>query len=339
MVKNNNAFSGMNKSSVVDAYLRNIHELRVWTDIAFLPVIGYFVHQTESKGDKITLPSKTFEDNKKYLESLGCKYLKRNFRFEVDQKSEEKVYDAISSMIRHTRKEVDYSALDTLDYFIEYPELTKDLNLHPNIVRNIIETSERYHHKTTEQIDKIFEDFEKSELNKEPERKELSPRRSNINFNKFTEPFQLYAYVLSDVKKTIDFEMLKLYDFLAESGYKQIRSNKLIEVENSLVELGETEYFKVPYFLEILPQKEGDKLEADEIALDIWASNVRRTIDLKKILAHEFVEYISQEENKSHLRAFQKGYYPELFSLIYLFGKPESAGKIKIDYSKLIEKI
>ena len=198
MVDANNSFMGLNRIPELDAYLRNLNDFRIAAELSFLPVIQYFTHLSESTSAKIKLPTRIFEDQKEYLEQLGIKYFHRPFDFIANPENSLKVFDLMSKIIGRTRKTLDYCLLDSLDFLIEYPDV--EINIHPNLLGELLSTGKKYHH-----------DISRLKCSVETNLNDISTfkKKSLDHINKYVNPFQLYTSVLSDVKRAIDFEVLK----------------------------------------------------------------------------------------------------------------------------------
>ncbi len=317
MVRANNSYDGTNTPEM-DAYLRNLNDFRVAVELSFLPIISHFVVIGESTHQKVILPSRIFEDQRDYLEQLGIKYHKRVFDFEISLEEPLEAYDALTKLVRHSRKGMEYSLLDLTDFILDHLEVFADVRIHPNIARPVIEAARKYHNKTAPILESALKNMVTEPNAAHPEEHKS---KTLTAFRKFSSPFQLYAFVLGNVKKAIDFDVLKLYDFLLEQDITEIRSNKFLEIEYDLVEMGQAEYAKEGYNVNVLPLVQDNGTTHTDIILDQWSANLRRTLDLRSILAKDFTDYLRSEQAQEDRRLFRTGAYPELSALVHHFYK------------------
>jgi len=339
MVKQNNSYSGLGQSCI-DAYIRNIEEFRRGIENSLLPVVSFFVANSESNNglddnqnanskSPIIMPVSVLADNKKYLQSLGQKYFKRDFDFIASDTERLKVYDVISNVIHRSRKAYQYAYCDLMDILFKKPDLFGDIKIPAHVIINARENVIEYNHRLPNFME---EDIAKQEVTSNINKlsNTISNNVASNNMltksvfdvaihNKFPTPAHLYAYILSDVKKSIDFEILKLYDYLCENSNLTIRSNKLIKIYEELKYIGEVEYTKVPFNATVLPANNLSEMNLDDICLDELSANIARGIDAKTILADDLVRFMNHPEGRELKNVFHKGYYPELQALVHQY--------------------
>jgi hypothetical protein len=311
MVRLNNSYRGANSPNM-DAYLRNLNDLRVGIEVNVLPVLGHFIANSEASDleGKVLVPSKIIESERKYLEHLRQQYFKRDFDFVADPDSSQKSYDVLTKLIRQTRQATSYCQLDIYDFMVEHPKVFEGVELPPNVAISVNETGEIYHH------DKIDPQYLESIIEAHPRIDPLFSADSALpQIRKYRHPFQLYFSILGDVKRTLDFELLKMYDFLVEQGKEEVRSTKLLEILDCVRTLGEREYYKQRFAVKVKPFGRDYEPDNEDLVLDEWASNLRRVITLKDGLTTDFIDYLS-EAPEEEIFIYRSGSYPELFSLI-----------------------
>lgn len=323
MVRVNNSYDGTNTPEM-DAYLRNLNDFRVAVELSFLPIISHFVVIGESAHQRVLLPSRIFEDQREYLEHLGIKYHKREFDFEISPEEPVEAYDALTRLVRHSRKGMEYSLLDFTDFILEHPEVFADVRIHLNIAKPAIEAARKYHHETSLILESALKDMVPKPNAAHPEEHKS---KTLTAFRKFSSPFQLYAFVLSSVKRAIDFEALKLYDFFLDQGITEVRSNKLLEIKSGLAELAQAEYAKRRCDVHVLPLAQDAETGHTELIVDQWAANLRRAFDLRKVLANDFTDYLQSGQAQEDRCLFRTGAFPELVALVHYFYK----GKVPED--------
>lgn len=336
MVLVNNSYAGVN-NPFVDAYIRNLNEYRISIELAILPILNDLITNTER--DAIKIPAKILESERKFLKHIAEKYHKRKFDFIVDIKTNTKIYDALTKLIRISHKSCYFCVLDFLDIAEEEPRLLKKIKIPDNLIISIEETREIYPRSLPKVIRNINK-INKINLIRTKDYKRIFDVKS---LKKCPNEFELYIEILANIKKAIDFEILKLYDFLLETKLKQIHSNKLLEVYQEVLWLGEIEYYKKSIGkINILPlRKVGEgKYSSKDIILDEWCSNIRRAVELKKELALDLVKLMLDKEFKTEKRIYQLGgYSPEIYGLLYWFFKgqiPQELKRIK-DKNKFLK--
>ena len=307
MVRANNSYDGINESPM-DDYIRNLNDSRVGIELSFLPVIDYFVCESESSEEKVLLPSKIFEDQRDYLRELGMKYHNRGFDFMINPEDSFEVYDNLTKLIRKSRKTVEYCLLDSIEFMTLREDLFERVNIPRNVALSIAAIHSDY---PALKFPKNIKNVLSTENFDFPSLKKSENKNHQKGFNKFKTPFNLYSYVLSDVKRTIDFEALKVYDFLLETNLERIRSNKLIEIGDRLRDLGESEYCKKSYDVYLEPLRLGGTEK--DIIIDEWSSNIRRLFELKDSVAKDFIDFLEKNDDERIL--FESGVYPELLGL------------------------
>ncbi|MBN2881247.1 hypothetical protein JXM83_04300 [Candidatus Woesearchaeota archaeon] len=317
MVEINNSYN-ISKNKLVNSYIRNVDEYRKSVENALLPVISFFVMKNELGEEVVNLPSKIFNDQINYIKRLSLRYHKRNFEFALNPNNTESVYDYITRMIRHSKKGYQYSLCDLFDFMIKEPEQFSNVELPANLVAIAHEETKEFNHIIPSNINPI--------VNKQTIYSSHNYIKSN--FVKYKTPEQLYAFVLSNVKRGIDFEILKMYDFLLENKFDEIRSDKLLDIENRFRQISETEYTKQGLEFKLKPGI--DKKESD-IWIDEWASNIRRGIETQDSLAKDFIDFIFSSEGTSTRNNFKQGSYPELIALVNHFYHGFVPKRIKLD--------
>jgi len=296
----------------MDAYLRNLNELRIRMEVDVLPVLGHFIANSEASGleNKVIIPSRIIESERNYLHYLKEQYFKRDFDFIVDPGFPEKSYDVLTKLIRKSRKVVAYCQLDIYDFMTEHPEVFENVVLPPNVAISVNHTGEIYHHDRIDpqHLESIVESCPKIDPS-------FSNEEALPQINKYRQAFQLYFSVLSDVKRTCDFEILKMHDFLVEHGKEEVRSTKLLEIFDDVRILGEREYYKQRFATEVKPFDGAYKPTKEDLILDEWASNLRRIIALKNSLTTDLIDYLFDAPEEETF-VYRTGSYPELSSLI-----------------------
>ncbi len=339
MVKQNNSYSGIgiNNQTYVDAYIRNVEEFRRSIENSLLPIVSFFIAKNEQlePKSKLIMPVSVLADNKRYLQSLGKEYFKRDFDFIASDTERLKIYDVISNVIYRVKKTYQYGYCDFMDALFKYPELLNYITLPAHIVRNAKRNVVDYNHA----LPKIIEDapniypHEEKKVNFTKSASTSSTLFDKVSsdgmltkpvfdvavHNKFPTPIHLYAYVLSDIKKSVDFEILKLYDYLCENENLTIHSNKLIKIYEELKYIGEVEYTKVPFKTKVLPANDLTKMTVEDICLDELSANISRGIDAKVLLGKDLIAFMNHPEGKELQEVFGKGYYPELQALVHQY--------------------
>lgn len=312
MVLKNNSFRGIHYPEM-DAYLRNLNDFRAGVDVSLLPIIGHFVANSEGQeeeGSKILIPSGIIESERGYLQYLKDQYYKRDFEFVVDPENPIRAYDTLTKLIRRSRQAVSYSLLDVYDFMAEQPGVFMGVKLPPNVAITIDENGTHYNH------DKINPEYLEGIIDTCPNiDPHFIPDGAQPQIKKYQFPFQLYFSVLGDVKRIIDFELLKMYDYLVEHGEEDLHSTKLVEVFDNVSALGEREYYKQRIGTRVKPFGPDQELTQQDLVLDEWASNLRRIVDLKEALTGDLIEYLNNAPKEERL-IYRTGAYPELFSLI-----------------------
>jgi hypothetical protein len=309
----NSSFSGVN-APVADAYLRNLHEFRVNAEVALLPVINYLVAQTEDGRKR--LPAQLLEHQKPYLEALARRYHKREFRFLGDEEPEDPAYRALAQLLHKTKKTVSYCLNDLYDLMHESGLALHDLKVHDNILLLTKEVAQTYHKRIPPVIASRLEELSSPRQGAGHCEGTAAPSSPSTRAcEKFATPFQLYAAILGSVKRTIDFEALKLYDFLLETDQEVLRSDALLEIAPSVRKLGEGEYVKRPFIRRMAPLGEKDYLSPEgreRVFLEEWGSNIRRALELKTLLAYDLLAYLKEDTLRKPGRLLLAGHYPEL---------------------------
>jgi hypothetical protein len=319
MVQQNNSYSGLGQSCI-DAYIRNVEELRRGIENSLLPIVGFFVANSESQSNPV-LPLGIMADNKDYLKSLGKKYFKRDFDFTSSDTERLKVYDILSNLIYRSRKTYQYAYCDLMDILFLKPKLFEDVVLPAHVIYNSKINVGEYNHKLPKSIEEIVIPKELSEIKPSIVSTNMltKPVFDVAIHNKFPTPAHLYSYVLSDIKKSIDFEILKLYDYLCENDDMIIHSNKMLKIYEELKYIGEIEYTKVPFKTTVLPANNILEMSLNDICLDELSANIARGIDAKTILAMDLVMFMNHPEGRELKNIFHKGYYPELQALVHQY--------------------
>ncbi|GEM_PF-4440732 len=294
----------------INTYVRNIEKLRKTIENSLLYVVSYFVEHSESIDEKI-MSVGILVDNKSYLQELGQKYFKRNFDFQANNIETLKVYGVLSNLIHHSKKLCQYDYCELVDFMKNKPEYFKDITWPDNVISNINSNIKEYH-KTPLLL--IQKDSVK------PCRISTDLKPTNIDtiiHNKFLSPVHLYADTLSNIKKAIDFESLKFYDYLCEQDIPRIHSNKLLSIIDDLKDLCEHEYTKNILSISVSPVNSASQLTHKEIFIDELASNIHRGMDTKNLLALDLQKFLKHSEGKELSEGIKKGFYPELRTLIY----------------------
>lgn len=315
MVYINNGFA--NNNQVVDWYFRNLEEYRSGVENTFLPVLSYFIFYSENYNGSILLPSKLLEDQREYLKDLWEKYYQRNFSFRVDDQNINPAFDQISKLIRHTKKWFKYSYCDFLDFIIQYPELFQDVKIPYNVAKRALEETKEFNHIATQRLQDIVKFSSKNTF--QAPINDIQKNTTVPTYKKYLTPFQLYMFVLSNVKRALDFEILKLYDYLAECPRKNIFSNKLLEIESELIEAGQWEYTKFAYTTKVCACQVDQRISDHDIWIDQWSANIRRVIDTQKLITSDLIEYLRHPSNKANIPFIRSGCYPEIVSLLNRF--------------------
>lgn len=280
MVVINNGFSGVNDPAT-DAYIRNLNDFRVGVELSLLPILNYLIAKPE-----FTIPSALFKKEEEYLKFLASRYYKQSFKLQFGE-SDDLVFRLLISAIEKSRKKVSYSLNDLLDLVHMYGDELTQTRFHKNVVLTTIVASEKFYKKIPSRFDEQI-DLKISPLKEEKPSYDLK--------TKFKSPLQLYGQVLYELFRTIDFELLKLYDFLFEFGYPVIRSSALLEIIDDVIELGQSEYAKKGLFydgkliknnknsISILPF---DEFTISDRMIEEWCSNLRRALELKVLLTKD----------------------------------------------------
>jgi hypothetical protein len=305
MVERNNNFSGLN-SEEIDAYIRNFKEFGAEIEVSLLPILDYL-------SDESSVSSKILEGEIEYLNKLSDHYQKNSLDLEINSDPEEnEIYDTITKLIRKSRKAVEYSFLDNIEFMSESPELFEKVELPRNVALCINEVAGEYSHQLPDEISEKVEVSERSvELTGETEDKV-----SRNKFSKYPSPFHVYIDVLGNVKKSVDFEILKMYDFLCEHDLKEIKSNKLMEIEDEVNFTGNVEYRKRPHSVEISSHKNSEEISNSDLIMNEWASNLRRGVELKENISWDLVNYLMDSGEESEKKLIKSGVYPEVNALL-----------------------
>jgi len=328
MVEINNNLRGTN-APVIDAYLRNLNEYRANVENAILPLISYFVDMTESQITTVRLPSSIFEDQKDYLIRIAKRYHKREFDVVVNPSEPLEVYNLITQLIRTNKKAVQYSLCDCIDFMFLHPHLFEDVTLNYNLAKAVQEETVEYNHKHSQKLNKIIEE---AEINFKKKQQKKQREITYPSFTKFASPQHVYLFMLDNMKRAADFEILKLYDFLREYEPLVIHSNKLKEIEENLKRRGEGEYTKKPFKTKILHHEKRTVRTLEDIFIDQWSANIRRSIEAQTPMAHNFVNYIKTQEGKKAHKLYTLGTYPDLISLLHHHFKGDIPKHLKIDF-------
>lgn len=329
MVKENNPFNGLNKHPIEDEYIRFLHEYRVASELAALPVINFLVKQTEQAGeDKVLLPTPYLTNAKPFLKALTSYYPKRNFVFESTEESELEIYGFIGSLIKDIEKNVLYCLNDLVDLAFKEEERKGKLDLIvPDSIKKQTAKAAAYYHK---EMPEAFEDFPKA-LIVTWDVEEKQARRSEFPvFQIYNSPDALYADMLSILKvQAMDYSELRLYDFLVQTEHKEMHSTNLHEIIRRMDYLAQSHYVKPVHDVDIrqsLPEDYGDEeVKEISVATEELASNIRRVHDLRRKIAERFVEYLNSEtKTRAHEDVYEgylRGNYPHLGALVEGFFK------------------
>ncbi|MCA9478160.1 MAG: hypothetical protein KC535_03370 [Nanoarchaeota archaeon] len=277
MVVLNNGFSGVNDPAT-DAYVRNLHDFRVGVELAVLPILNYLISKP-----KFVLPSALFEKEREYLEFLAKRYHKQPLQFTTSD-ADELIFRLLVSAIEKSRKKVSYCLNDLLDLVHMHGDNLTQTRFHKNIVLTSLVASEKFYKLIPGRFQKEI-DLETDEL--VPVKPTYAPKL------RFKSPLELYGQVMYELFRTIDFELLKLYDFLFEFGYREIRSSALLEIIDEVLRLGQEQYTKVGIHydgktirrdddsISILPSTDQT---LQDLMIEEWCSNLRRALELKDLL-------------------------------------------------------
>ncbi len=278
---------------VLDSYLGNLFECRTNSQTALLPIIDYLVGTKEQtqKGD-VSLPHCILGSERSYLDYLQRKYHKRPLSFSVSniRNQDSAILDAITKLIRKTRKYSDDAVLGLSDLFENRPEL-EDYILMTPFKKTITEVAEQYHHTTPQSLllqPSVSEENTKGLLKKALpySLQTLDQQPSDIE--------NIYTTMYASIKTyAIDFEVLKLYDFLCETDEQQYKSNNLVEIEPSLIAIGQRDYAKLPFTTAIVPSSDKDEQQTDHIIIDEWASTIRKALELRESIASDYHQLYS----------------------------------------------
>lgn len=293
MVGINNGFE-YTESFLFDSYLRNIFECRNSSQTSLLPITNYLAGLIEqTQGTTAQLPHCILGSERAYLEYLRTKYHKRPISFSVTNRrdSSSDTLDTITKLIRKTRKYTDYAVLDITDLLEEHPEFSSNA-LPPSFVRTIAEVGEYYHH----QIPDVFSHNTQTD----PKEKSSGLLKKALSYSqkhpaqKVSAIDDVYRTMYFEVKKhAIDFEVLKLYDFLYETDEPEIASDKLLEIEPDLTGIAQTEYAKRPFTTTITPSSDKHNQAPDALIIDEWASNIRKALELRESIASDYQQLYS----------------------------------------------
>lgn len=302
VVRINNGLDGLN-SRVLDAYLRNVHDSSASIEVQLLDVLNHLISETERDGAVVVSP--LLKSREGFLEELRTRYHKRPFH--LDAGTPDPVYDRIGRMVRFSEKMLAYNLSDVHDFMIDHPEVLLHANIHPNILLRVGGAIEKFHKRPIKQIP----------LQKEvPIQTKRPPVHDALNrFPKYNESFALYTAVASNIKRlAVDFEILKLYDFLQEEQPPDVQSPSLFEVYPAVQMIGEAEYCKQAIDLAV----DGGETPQDEfdIVIEEWSSNIRRGIQLRKAIGEDFVSYLNRHASERDLILYRSGAYPELTILV-----------------------
>lgn len=337
MVKfNNNYILGQ---EYVNNYVRHIEELRKNIENSLLPMVSFLIEKDYSKTHK-KIPAGILVGEKKYLQDIGKKYFNRDFDFVVSENETLQVYHVLSKLIHSSKKLCQYDYCELVDFIIDRPEYFAEVIFPDNIITNTELNIKEYNKELPTLLNK--KDLLKKEFSDTTKtHKELSDIvdsnskiissnniinnamnntiiTNSIN-NKFLTPAHLYAQVLSNIKRSIDFESLKLYDYLCELSKNEssVHSNKLLLVYDDLKKLSEQEYTKIYSNLVVYPSNDILDLSREEVFIDELASNIARGMNAKKLLALDLKDFLEHVEGKELKDGLDKGFYPELRALIY----------------------
>ena len=308
MVEFNNSYSL--GQEYVNNYVRNIEELRKTIENSLLYIVSYFVERGESE-DSIVIPAGILANNKSYLQELGKKYFKRNFDFRVDKNDTLAVYSVLSNLIHHSKKLCQYDYCELVDFMTDKPEYFTDVSIPLKIISNTDSNIKEYYKMIPASMQKGLQKSVRIVDSHKPS------TIDRVVQNKFISPVHLYADVLSNIKKGIDFESLKLYDYLCEQDKPQICSNKLLAIFEELKYLCEQEYTKTLLRTVVSSVNDISDLTREEVFIDELASNIHRGMDTKKLLSLDLQKFLNHPEGKDLSDGLDNGFYPELRALIY----------------------
>jgi hypothetical protein len=272
MVSANNCLT--ENTAVLDGYLRSLHDFRVGTETALLPVIDYFISLGSS-----TVDSGLLTAEQTYLENLARKYYKRPFSITL-RETDQSIVDALTKLIRKSRHAVEYSLSDAADFLAEQQAYLADVPL--RIAEAVQAIAVVKHHK---QID----------LPAAQKTVTYAADTAVTPFLKYETAEQLYVSVLSNVKRAIDFDVLRLYDFLLESPTAY--STKVLECKNDLISLATQEYGK-----QVLGNSIHPSTDPCHRVLDEWGSHTRRILELRYALKED-VKKLSLQERSPEVNA------------------------------------
>ncbi|MGV8086951.1 MAG: hypothetical protein ACP5N1_04940 [Candidatus Woesearchaeota archaeon] len=338
MVEFNNSY--LLGQEYVNNYVRHIEELRKNIENSLLPIVSFLIEKDYSKTHK-KLPAGALAGEKKYLQDIGKKYFNRDFDFLVSENENLHIYHVLSKLIHSSKKLCQYDYCELVDFIIDRPEYFTEVVFPDNIITNTALNIREYNKELPTLLNK--KDLLKKESSDTTKtHKELSDivdsdskiissnniitnamnntiiATNSIN-NKFLTPVHLYAQVLNNIKRSIDFESLKLYDYLCELSKNEssVHSNKLLLVYDDLKKLSEQEYTKIYSNIIVYPSNDVLELSREEVFIDELASNIARGMNTKELLALDLRNFLENNEGKELNEGLEKGFYPELRALIY----------------------
>jgi hypothetical protein len=293
MVQLNNTFE--NYDRVLSEYLRGIHEFRVGIELSLLPLVAY-LQQYNSKDYKHL--GKEIE----YIDFLSKLYHKVSLELKVP---DEKEFIYIRRLIYQSKKTISYSYNDINDLL---SSKLVDITIPSNIAYIAFKSTKHYFKEVPREIENSYDESIVT-------LKKYSHDKDQVKLiKKYSTPIMLYFDIVSNMKKAIDFSIMKMYDYLYESQDK-IRCYAFIDVVEEMMEVSVQEYGKIP----IKINYEYAKPETyKDIIFEEWASNIRRALNLKQQVASYLIKYLSSME-KEQMITYK--YNPEVSMLVKLFFK------------------
>lgn len=293
MVDANNDFE-YTGFAVFDSYLDNLFAYRTNSQTALLPIIDYLVgKKDETPTKEIVLPQCILGSERAYLTYLQKKYHKRPISFSVSDtcNHDSDTLDTITKLIRKTRTHVDHAILDIRALFFHRPEF-EEYTLTLPFKKVITEIAEQYHHTIPEHLTHTT-----SRNNQEKYEglfKKALPYALQTLDQQPSEIENVYKTMYGTLKKhVIDFEVLSFYDYLCESDEVQIESDALVEIEPSLITIGQRDYAKLPLTTVFVPSSDKNKQQINHVIINEWASTIRKALEVRDSIASDYRQLYS----------------------------------------------
>lgn len=301
MTEWNNPLYGRN-AAPVDAYIRQIGDIATQLEVALLPIIDYFVANTEHATGSVVLPGTKWGISAKFLTNLSKRYHKREFEFIAQPDKSGMIFDYISDLVQKTSKLEQYVIADCLDLLSEYPAMTSANFPHHVLVR-LKETAELFHK---------FLKIKSEHQMKENVSSDKIPAYTQTQ--SFASPFHLYQETVSEVVRVADNALLQLYDYILESRKEVIKNDKLASVWKDISKLAESHYSKIAATTHIEPAtkyistgRKNGKASTEAYAnpiMDAWSSDAARLLEFRAQQVSDFKSYLDAHATKKERRVF-----------------------------------